>query len=300
MEVSDKNLCFLVEWKYPEFVSTSVRRTALRFSNATESPLGRMTLTGIGVTHSISLAEPRIFGQYALVYVLEGIGTYADAQGWEQAIGPGDLMMVFPELEHLYNPLPGTTWVTSFLCFEGPIFELWRSTGLLDSRRPIHHLEPVDAWSRRIESVSGARGDRRPLVEICRLQELLAAIVSGEGKMEVYQEDLRWAQRACGLIEAHPNGTPDWQKMARQFGLSYEAFRKRFARVTGQTPSRYHMGRRMDRACELMQQGHLTDREISEQLGFCDEFYFSRRFKQITGKSPRHFRRGLAGLSSAQ
>jgi AraC-like DNA-binding protein len=29
---------------------------------------------------------------------------------------------------------------------------------------------------------------------------------------------------------------------------------------------------------------------LIEVLGFCDEFYFSRRFREITGKSPSEFR----------
>lgn len=252
-----------------------------------------MTITGIGVSQEMALPEPRVFGQYALVYVLDGRGRYADANGWEQELRPGDLMVVFPELEHIYNPAPGTTWVTSFLCFQGPVFELWREAGLLDTRRPVYHLEPVDAWSRRIEAVLGGAGFSRPLLDICRLQELLAAILTGEGQAETYQDDLLWAQRACGVIETKLNGSPDWGKVSRQFGLTTEGFRKRFTRVTGQSPARYHMGRRIDRACELMGKERMTDRQIAEVLGFCDEFYFSRRFKQITGKAPRHFRQTL-------
>ena len=31
--------------------------------------------------------------------------------------------------------------------------------------------------------------------------------------------------------------------------------------------------------------------EISDSLGFCDQFYFSRRFKEKHGLSPREFRK---------
>ena len=59
-------------------------------------------------------------------------------------------------------------------------------------------------------------------------------------------------------------------------------------------PSARHRSiRAIDRACELMQAGGLTDRQIVERLGFYDEFYFSRRFKQVTGRSPSHFRADL-------
>ena len=42
-----------------------------------------------------------------------------------------------------------------------------------------------------------------------------------------------------------------------------------------------------------MQEQNLTNKEIAYRLGFCDEFHFSHRFKQIMGKSPQRFRRSI-------
>ncbi len=281
--------------------SKAAQRTAMQFRHASASPLGNISVTGFGVRQSRALEEPRIFGQYALMYVLQGEGEYRDANGWEQRLSPGDLVLVFPELSHLYNPLPNTQWVCTFLCFQGPVFDLLRGPGGLDSRKPIYHLEPVDEWSRRIEEVLGAAreiGQQPPLVEVTRLLELLAKIVSDPGGTLLIREDRRWAARACGLLEAHLTERLDWAGLAHGFGLTVEGFRKRFARLVGQPPARYRMGRLIDRACELICEGRHTDSQIADLLGFCDEFYFSRRFKEITGKSPRMFRKSFAPRSS--
>jgi AraC-like DNA-binding protein len=202
------------------------------------------------------------------------------------------MMILFPDIAHTYNPLPGAPWVTTYICFHGPVFDLWRRQGLLDPRKPVHHAEPVAAWSRRIESVFDASRQvgSAPLLGICRLQQLLAEVVTGAGRSTVYEDDLQWLDRVSGLIEANLAGPVDWENLAHQVGLSAESFRKRFTRLAGQPPARYRMGRLMDRACELMQNRGLKDRQIAESLGFCDEFYFSRRFKAITGQSPRQFR----------
>lgn len=277
------------------------QRTAMQFRHASASPLGSISVSGFGVRQRQALEEPRIFGQYALMYVLQGEGKYRDANGWEQRLTPGDLVFVFPELSHLYNPLPDTQWVCTFLCFHGPVFDLLRAQGGLDSRHPICHLEPVDEWSRRIEDVLGpARqiGQQPPLVEVTRLLELLARIVSDAGGVPVFQEDRRWAARACGLLEANLSERLDWAELAHNFGLTVEGFRKRFTRLVGQPPARYRTGRLIDRACELICAGQYTDSQIAELLGFCDEFYFSRRFKEITGKSPRTFRKSFAPKSA--
>lgn len=269
----------------------------MQFRSAGSLQLGNVTVAGLGVRQTRALDGPRILGQYALVYLLSGEGIYRDARGWEQNLTPGDFICVFPELEHVYNPLPGTSWRTSFLCFEGRIFDLWRETGVLDPRTPVWHREPVDEWSRRLGAVLGPSrqiGALPPLVEICRLLELLAAIFSNSGNVPMASEDSRWVQRATELLETSLEQKPNWKEIAGQFGLTMEGFRKRFTRLAGQPPARYRAGRLIDRACEMMCETRLTDQQIAEHLGFCDEFYFSRCFKKLTGKSPRAFRRSLA------
>jgi AraC-like DNA-binding protein len=297
----NENLCFLGSDRMLVAFSSEFRMsrrkptyaTTPHFQNASSSPLGRITQAGFGFPQTEALKEPRLLGQYALVYLVDGRGKFADANGIRKNVATGDLMILFPDITHIYNPLPGTTWVTSYLCFQGPIFDLWRRQGLLSPRKPICHAEPVAVWSRRIESVwdtSRQAGSTAALMGICRLQQLLAEIVTGAGHSTIYQDDVQWLDRVAGLIEANLAGSADWAEMARQVGLSAESFRKRFTRLAGQPPARYRMGRLMDRACELMQDRSLKDHQIAEVLGFCDEFYFSRRFKLVTGQSPRQFR----------
>ena len=54
---------------------------------------------------------------------------------------------------------------------------------------------------------------------------------------------------------------------------------------------RYRAGRRIETACDLLQYTTMTGAQIAERLGFSDEYHFSKRFKELRGKSPRQFRR---------
>jgi AraC-like DNA-binding protein len=280
-----------------DLMTNKPSRALLQFRNASSSPLGKLTVAALGIQQTIGVEKPRVFGQHAVVYIQGGEGSYRDARGWEQKLVPGDFIFVFPELEHIYNPTPGTAWRCSFLCFQGPIFDLWQESGVLNPGTPVLHREPIDVWSRKLGDVLGpsrALGSQPPLVEIGRLQEFLSAILTDPGDALLADEDRRWMERATERLETAIESKPDWAEIAKEFGLGAEGFRKRFTRLAGHPPARYRAGRLIDRACAMMCETRLTDQQIAERLGFCDEFYFSRKFKEITGKSPRAFRRGLS------
>ena len=268
----------------------AMRKSGLTFRSAATTQLGRITMAGfLRNNPGISPGRPRVLGRYAVVYVVDGAGRYADANGYSQAIQAGDLIVLFPELAHSY----GGPWSEFYLVFEGPVFDLWRRHGLLDPRRPVLHVEPVHYWLSRLESVLGAPrrvGFAPPLLEVCRLQTVLGeALVGGVRD----RGDLDWVAKACALLESDLQREVDLHELAAKLGTSFDSFRKRFTQIVGRPPAQYRRYRLIDRACELMQQGALTDKAIAAQLGFCDEFHFSRCFKAVTGRSPREFRRQL-------
>lgn len=139
----------------------AVRQTSLQLRQPGPHALGRITMAGFLKNHTTApLDRPRVLGQYATVYIVDGTGTYADANGCQRAIRPGDLILVFPELAHTYGSRDPRGWTEFFLVFEGPVFDLWRQRGLLNSRQPVWHLEPIPYWLSKFESVLGAPANR--------------------------------------------------------------------------------------------------------------------------------------------
>jgi len=246
------------------------------------SPLGRVVVAGVLKEHAGVPEKPmRILGNYALVYLLNGNGTYKDALGAQLKLTSGSMWLVFPEIAHWYGPDKGSLWDEIFIVFSGPLFDLWRAKGLLDSAKPVWHLEPVDYWLHRLHEVGLMEADA--LQQVCSLQHLLAEAV----KISKELRAPRWLEQACRLLQME-NETPE--KVAKALGMSYETFRKRFASAMGIPPRYYQRMKGMDKACAMMTAGGLTNKEIAERLDFCDECHFSRRFKQVTGLTPSQFR----------
>jgi YesN/AraC family two-component response regulator len=80
------------------------------------------------------------------------------------------------------------------------------------------------------------------------------------------------------------------EQIARNFNFNASYLSKLFIKHTGELPSRYLMALRINEAKYLMaNHRHLSVKEVGEQVGYPDQFYFSRIFKQMTGCTPKDY-----------
>ncbi len=75
-------------------------------------------------------------------------------------------------------------------------------------------------------------------------------------------------------------------------GYSEDYIRACFKRITGSTPTEFLSAVRIKHACFMIDvyKNELTLTQIAEQCGYLDYVYFSKKFKQITGSSPREYK----------
>lgn len=80
------------------------------------------------------------------------------------------------------------------------------------------------------------------------------------------------------------------EQIARNFNFNASYLSKLFMKHTGELPSRYLMALRINEAKYLLaSRRHLSVKEVGEQVGYPDQFYFSRIFKQMTGCTPKEY-----------
>jgi AraC-like DNA-binding protein len=268
-----------------------VRRSRLAWQSVMTSLLGHVSLAGyIRDSRGISLTALRNYENFALVYLLEGSGRMKVASQPVMPCRAGDLLFVYPGIPHGYGPGPGERWSELFVVFNGPVFESWRQHGLLNVNHAKQRLVPISRWLPQLEKViePGLPHTVAGMLQrVCRLQQFLADIVQEQAPKP---EDVQapWLEQAMHELVDGPGMAPS--DVAEKLGLSYETFRKEFARKTGCPPARYRMQRLIEQAGMLISERNLSNKELAETLGFYDEFHFSRRFREVTGKSPREFR----------
>jgi AraC-like DNA-binding protein len=81
------------------------------------------------------------------------------------------------------------------------------------------------------------------------------------------------------------------EQIAKAIFISPSRLHKRFKAETGLTLGAYQDRLIFYRATQLLAEKKLSIKEISQQLGFCDEHYFSRRFKEQLGMTPTGYRK---------
>ncbi|WP_434749990.1 AraC family transcriptional regulator [Paenibacillus amylolyticus] len=74
--------------------------------------------------------------------------------------------------------------------------------------------------------------------------------------------------------------------LAAMASVSLRQYSHIFRQITGTSPMDYLHGVRMDQAKRLLRSSSGDMLSVAKQVGFKDEFYFSRRFKQQEGVSP--------------
>jgi AraC-like DNA-binding protein len=270
--------------------------TGRLFHTARPTPLGRITWAGRHL-EALRVRPMRLrrWDTYAAIYVLKGCARFEDQDGVRRDVGPGDLMLAFPGHGYAYQVDPALPWSEFFIQFRGPLFDLWAKEGILTPRCPVVHLEPVELWWKRLEAVIKPLALPEPaqsLRRVCLLQEFLVdALVLP--RTRTTPDDGLWLCRAQALLGRNRESFLDWTAVARELGVSYHQFRRKFATLAGVPPARWRAAQVLEHAADLLGTPGLSVKEIAVRCGFCDEFHFSRRFRQFAGVTPAQFRRRL-------
>ena len=119
----------------------------------------------------------------------------------------------------------------------------------------------------------------------------LKAIASPGFEPTLSTADHDRVQRVINAIHQHLDERIDRPALAAEAHLSIGAFSRFFKLRTGKTFPRYLNEVRVGRACTLLVEDEMKITDIAMRCGFNNLANFNRRFQEITGLTPRDYRR---------
>lgn len=98
--------------------------------------------------------------------------------------------------------------------------------------------------------------------------------------------------RLVEYIQKHYSGPVVVAEAARHSGLSASRASHLLRQHTGRTLMQHVMRLRVQKAQQLLTRSNSEIADIAAMLGFCDQSYFTKHFRRITGVTPARYRRG--------
>lgn len=96
-------------------------------------------------------------------------------------------------------------------------------------------------------------------------------------------------RQVIDYINAYLERDLSLKELSNLLQMSPHYFSQLFKQTTGITPHQYVIRCRVERAKNLIQQGHLSLAEIATQIGFVDQSHLHRHFKRLVGVTPKKY-----------
>jgi AraC-like DNA-binding protein len=116
-------------------------------------------------------------------------------------------------------------------------------------------------------------------------------IAEGIKKTPEKQTEIERFEKIIAYIDRHYSEQIKIKKLADMAFLQPTYFSNIFAKHFGIAPQRYICQVRINKAQHMLEHGNLPIKEISGLVGYDDELYFSRLFKNYVGIPPTVYRR---------
>lgn len=190
-----------------------------------------------------------------------------------------------------YGPVEGESWDECYLIYDAALMPRLHACKLVDPARPVWPINDMAAVRAQLNELvrlsqspqTDGVADRVDRVsERLILETWLSPPLAAAGMTSI--------QRVLTSLQKNPGQAADFDALAAKHGLSPSTFRRRWVEAIGKPPARYLQELRMREACRMLVETDRPIHEVANAVGFEDELYFSRRFKQELRMAPRNYR----------
>ncbi|MFI8483037.1 AraC family transcriptional regulator [Pseudomonas sp. NPDC078700] len=227
---------------------------------------------------------------HLLIYCRSGQGWLETKDG-RLDVGGGDLLLLPKDLAHAYGADSAKPWTIYWIHFDGELVsEFLRPLG----QGPLWRIGVQPRLLAELDALLNLRKQglnlRHFVYAAHQLQALLASLAVLPARVKLKSGRVLDVDAVQAVMRAHLHDKLNLDELAAEFKLSRFHFAKTYRALTGQAPIEDFIQLKMAHACRLLDEGEQSIRQVAEQLGYDDAYYFSRLFRKVVGMAPSHYR----------
>ena len=231
---------------------------------------------------------PGVRDHYLLHYVVRGEGILI---GREQthALGAGDLFLAAPDETIFYRADDVHPWEYRWTGFYGSeAGMLLGQTDFADGRLVLHgaSMQIADEMT-AIYEAGGNRPEQNAFMT-GGMYRLLGILIRDRTLRPTHPSS-ESVNRAVEFIQGNYALSISVEDIARHVGLSRSRLYRLFREQLRLSPVDVLTQVRMRQACMLLRRRSMSIKAVAASVGYEDQLYFSRRFREIVGMSPREY-----------
>ncbi len=242
---------------------------------------------------------PAMRNHYLIHYIVSGSGTFSnnpDDHEKAYVLHTGDAFLIEPNKIVHYTADAKTPWTYMWIEFDGLKAKEYLTSAGLTYQSPIYAPEsPMAAINVFSYLEYIVKHPDLPAPEIMGYTYLFfnALICSSANRILYSGNHIReyYIQSAVSYIEEHYMQDITVENIAECLNLERSYFSKLFKKMTQKSPQEFLIQYRINKSCELLRTTNMTIAQVSESIGYSNQFHFSRAFKKLMGTSPQQWRR---------
>lgn len=236
---------------------------------------------------------PRTIDDYEIVFFPARSRTSYTASGFSRVINEPSFIFTSPREEHAYVFDANHPIRHLFVHFTLETPDLLPVRGI-PPVVPADRLPHAGQWMKHLLFLAGTAParwrERASGLLLAILEELASIAAEADAAPASHESSPMPIVKALEYVEKHLHESVSIRDLAALTGWTHEYFTRVFVRTKGVSPKQYLLGRRIDRACDLLRLQSLSVKEIAYSCGFQSEQYFSRAFAKMIGVSPSKYR----------
>lgn len=258
-----------------------------KIPNRTVEPLA-VCNTGVQRCESGYSWGPGVRDHHLIHYVISGKGFYK-IDGNTYTLSAGDLFLVYPDRNIFYQADVQEPWEYCWVGFHGTeAGKLLEQTSLTQKSPVLRKVSPdVYKQMMRIYDSRGALPHQTAFMTGA-LYQLIAALIR-DHSVQAGRSAGSSVQHACEFIANNFSMEIGVEDIAAHVGLSRSRLYRLFMEELHLSPVQVLTQVRIRQACALLRRGDLSVKAVAASVGYENQLYFSRRFREIVGVPPSEF-----------